>query len=165
MEAIGLSSHQTFRYFTTRPDVLGSISSVDNSGGQSHHAAAGAAVHKALASNPALTANLVSTGLKNVPKNSPYSGVVRPKAMLVVYPTVEQERVYTCGSTVRPRILQYKTQQAGSPQLRSLSPDENKLLHHHQRPSLRHQCFMQGIAPTLLHQRMIPPLQARAHEI
>lgn len=34
-------------------------------------------MHKALANNPALTANLVSTGLKNVPKSSPYSGVVR----------------------------------------------------------------------------------------
>ncbi|EIM85453.1 SH3-domain-containing protein [Stereum hirsutum FP-91666 SS1] len=61
-------------YFTSRPDILGSLSS-DSPGGQSHGAAAGAAVHKALANNPALTANLVSTGLKNVPKSSPYSGV------------------------------------------------------------------------------------------
>ncbi|TFK56215.1 hypothetical protein OE88DRAFT_720980 [Heliocybe sulcata] len=56
-------------YFASRPDVLGSAPSESRDAA----GAAASAVHRALASNPAATSQLVSAGLKHgVPKSSPH---------------------------------------------------------------------------------------------
>jgi len=59
------------RYFESRPHLLGQGESSSIPGG----AASVAAVQRTLAANPAATSAIVSAGLKQVPKNSPYGAV------------------------------------------------------------------------------------------
>lgn len=68
------------RYFASRPDVFGPRDGGAGASASGPSAgAAGAAVHRALASNPEATSKLFSAGLKHgVPKSSPYSAAVSP---------------------------------------------------------------------------------------
>jgi abl interactor 2 len=56
------------RYFSSRPDLLGHASSSEG--------AAGAAVQRAISSNPEAASRLISAGLKHgAPKTGPYAAV------------------------------------------------------------------------------------------
>ena len=60
------------RYFSSRPDLLGHASSSEGSAG----ASAGAAVQRAISSNPEAASRLISAGLKHgAPKTGPYAAV------------------------------------------------------------------------------------------
>ncbi|EPQ59681.1 hypothetical protein GLOTRDRAFT_109808 [Gloeophyllum trabeum ATCC 11539] len=69
-------------YFSSRPDVLGGTAGADASGSKDAAGAAASAVHRALASNPQATSQLVSAGLRHgVPKSSPYAAAASDPAI------------------------------------------------------------------------------------
>lgn len=73
MGVLLLASTYACRYFSSRPELLGSLDSpanVNSNLSGIDKKAAFSAVHSALASNPEATASLVSSGLKHGSQNS-----------------------------------------------------------------------------------------------
>ncbi|KAJ1309902.1 hypothetical protein OPQ81_006663 [Rhizoctonia solani] len=64
-------------YFESRPHIF-SRESADQGAASQPAAVATNAVHRTMAANPQATADLISTGLKNIPKGSQYSAASNP---------------------------------------------------------------------------------------
>ncbi|KAG8754034.1 hypothetical protein FRC11_006889 [Ceratobasidium sp. 423] len=64
-------------YFESRPHLF-TRESVDGGAASQPGAMAANAVHRTMAANPQATADLISTGLKNIPKGSQYSAASNP---------------------------------------------------------------------------------------
>lgn len=69
-------THTAVRYFEARPNLFARQPESYHETSQSQPAAmAASAVHRTMASNPQATADLISSGLKTIPKGSQYSAV------------------------------------------------------------------------------------------
>lgn len=65
-------------YFEARPNLFARQPESYNEASSQPGAVAASAVHRTMAANPQATADLISTGLKNIPKGSQYSAASNP---------------------------------------------------------------------------------------